>query len=606
MLRAILTFSLCLLVGSTLADTLPTLQLEHRSERVELGGRWAFVRGEFVALPDILAYNWNIITLPAYLDAQQAPDPATPDLQRFGTYALRIQGLTDVFAQPILDLRGASDAFEIWWIERDESPILLNQTGRVAAQLETFRASHRLNLIPLPSDSVDGVLVIYNSAFLTPRSGLIGSYAILEQDDARASVLFNLALRSITTGFGLLIILQNLFFYSRRRDPVPLLLAVFTAIVILRSILASQYIGFFLRDLSLNPILIRMEYLTALWASVAILHYVTASFFPRRLGITIKTTYALLTLFALLVFSLPMYTVSSGLWAIQAGIVLFAAMTIALLVQSTVRKAPNIGLFLWSASPLALAMLHDIYSSMQPDYDVLIAEYALFLFLLFQSLIATRQFVDALHISDHLNETLQAEVDAKTAELQATNDELIRLNVRLNRRHRQVKLKAEIDHLTGLFNRATFDEHANELFIQSQNTERPLCIILLDIDHFKKVNDTHGHLIGDECLVHVASLLRGYQFRRGDVVARFGGEEFVIALDDATLDHGVKIANWLCKELPKNPAASVDSEEIHISASFGVSDLDSTNAQSLNDLINAADQALYRAKANGRNRVERA
>lgn len=606
-MKASFTLLILITLNFAFAGDIPEVQLKGSERQVSLAGTWAFIRGEYVPLDRLTTADWQLVTLPNYLDDQLSGDEPKQNAPRYGTYALRISGIAQTFSQPFLDLRGASDAFEVWWIEATEPPKRLIQNGVIATERNAFTPGHRLGLIPLPTDSTNGLLIIYSAAFITPRSGFIGDYHIAEYDDVRASVLFNFSLRTITTGVGFFIILQSMFFYYlRRSDPQPLLLGVFTLVLVLRSILASEYFDFFMRNSPIPELTLRAEYLSALWAAIAIFHYTTAKFLKPFLAQAIKGAYGVLAIMIVLYALLPLYTVAEILWLLQSTILIFAAFAIAILVRSTLKKEEDIGLFLLSAFPLIIGMLHDIYATLQPEYNLLISEYALFVFLIIQSLLQTRQFIQALKISDNLNEVLQEQVSEKTAELQATNEELIRLNVRLKQRHQQVKLKAEMDHLTGLFNRATFDDHANALFQTAQEHQLPLTVILIDIDHFKQVNDTYGHLIGDECLVYVASLLRGYQFRRGDVVARFGGEEFIVALNDATIEHGVKIAQWLCRELPKNSAASVNDNDIFLTASFGVADLAITDAENLNDLLKAADDALYKAKANGRNRVESA
>jgi len=152
------------------------------------------------------------------------------------------------------------------------------------------------------------------------------------------------------------------------------------------------------------------------------------------------------------------------------------------------------------------------------------------------------------------------------------------------------------DQLTGLYNRYHLSEEGGRKFSRAQRTQEKLSVIILDIDHFKSVNDTYGHIIGDDVLVLTSRLLMKFK-RNEDVVIRYGGEEFVIVLDNC----GVADA----KEKAENRRKSIEQlnpKGIAITSSFGVAEFKSTH-QSFEELLKEADKALYTAKAKGRNLV---
>jgi two-component system, cell cycle response regulator len=134
---------------------------------------------------------------------------------------------------------------------------------------------------------------------------------------------------------------------------------------------------------------------------------------------------------------------------------------------------------------------------------------------------------------------------------------------------------------------------------------RDLSIILVDIDHFKSVNDRYGHLIGDAVLKRFAETLttlsRGY-----DITGRYGGEEFVVALPEAGLHKAVQVAERMreCVAAATIPLPDGSTETVRVTASFGVAAKTVTSVQEADALIKEADDALYRAKEKGRNRVE--
>ena len=153
------------------------------------------------------------------------------------------------------------------------------------------------------------------------------------------------------------------------------------------------------------------------------------------------------------------------------------------------------------------------------------------------------------------------------------------------------------DHLTGLANRRRFERQLEREVARTLRYGHPFCLLMLDIDRFKLVNDTHGHEAGDEALNRVSRTLQ--EGTRGiDVAARVGGEEFAIILTETTLEGGIEVAERL-----RLAIKSVDIPVVgHISASFGVAECPS-GAQTARELVGLADAALYDAKRQGRNRV---
>jgi diguanylate cyclase (GGDEF)-like protein/PAS domain S-box-containing protein len=157
------------------------------------------------------------------------------------------------------------------------------------------------------------------------------------------------------------------------------------------------------------------------------------------------------------------------------------------------------------------------------------------------------------------------------------------------------------DSLTGLHNRRYFEQSIAGLLAAPTGEVRPFALIIADVDHFKGVNDRHGHLAGDAVLEQFASVLKR-ALRPDDVICRFGGEEFVILLPGADRDVGICVAEGLRARLQATLIA-VDGAQLTITASFGVCAF-SMDGATRDDLLKRADAALYRAKAAGRNRVE--
>jgi diguanylate cyclase (GGDEF)-like protein len=181
-------------------------------------------------------------------------------------------------------------------------------------------------------------------------------------------------------------------------------------------------------------------------------------------------------------------------------------------------------------------------------------------------------------------------------------DRIIELEDRLIRAQEALRELATHDSLTGLLNRrASLDSLLAELN-RGFRTGNPVCIVMADIDHFKRINDTHGHQTGDEVLREVARRMQS-SLRRYDTVGRFGGEEFLLVLPGCSLEEGVKLAERICRLVRSEPV-KVKNERIEVSISLGVAVANPPVPAELEALLSSSDAALYRAKEAGRNRVE--
>ena len=161
----------------------------------------------------------------------------------------------------------------------------------------------------------------------------------------------------------------------------------------------------------------------------------------------------------------------------------------------------------------------------------------------------------------------------------------------------RLALSASVDGLTGLWNRARIDQLFAEEIARAQRYDTPFSVILIDIDHFKQVNDTHGHAVGDAVLRQFARLLRD-SVRAVDQVGRLGGEEFLVILPQADVEQASAVARGLQRLVRECEFKTVR----HKTASFGITQYHGD--ESPHGMLDRADRALYRAKANGRDRIE--
>ena len=162
--------------------------------------------------------------------------------------------------------------------------------------------------------------------------------------------------------------------------------------------------------------------------------------------------------------------------------------------------------------------------------------------------------------------------------------------------------QSRIDPLTELANRRQFSDVLATATARARTGGEPLALLLLDIDHFKQINDSHGHTVGDACLVAIAGRLHTAFAGVGDLSARVGGEEFAVVLDGQDLAMAMQRAERFRANLVEHPIA-VDGLTVCMTASIGVAEFDRTRHEGHDALYHAADSAVYRAKAAGRNRV---
>ena len=176
---------------------------------------------------------------------------------------------------------------------------------------------------------------------------------------------------------------------------------------------------------------------------------------------------------------------------------------------------------------------------------------------------------------------------------------LLIANMTLGKYQRKLELMASTDKLTGAANRQAFEENFAKSLANSVIEGSPMSLLLLDIDHFKRVNDYHGHNIGDLVIQTLSNLLKG-QLRSDDLLCRWGGEEFLILLPSCSLSQGSEIAEKLRQQVEAR-LLTINGCEINITISCGVAEYQVS--EKAEELINRADIALYQAKEQGRNRV---
>ena len=199
-------------------------------------------------------------------------------------------------------------------------------------------------------------------------------------------------------------------------------------------------------------------------------------------------------------------------------------------------------------------------------------------------------------LQDESQEQLESRVQERTLELNIALQELETVN-------QELKEKNTLDELSGLYNRRYYDQKILAEFRRSRRNLTPLSLVLIDIDHFKNVNDSFGHLVGDKCIVEVASLIKSLLRRSSDVSCRYGGEEFCLILPETDEKGALGLAEEICQSIRQHSIYN-NEKVIKLTVSCGVTTYQQEKDVTPEIIFECVDKALYKAKQAGRDQVQ--
>ncbi|MGX5173085.1 GGDEF domain-containing protein [Aliikangiella sp. IMCC44653] len=177
------------------------------------------------------------------------------------------------------------------------------------------------------------------------------------------------------------------------------------------------------------------------------------------------------------------------------------------------------------------------------------------------------------------------------------------IEIELDRQKKELQRINQIDPLTLIYNRGHFNTTFQFQWNSGIRSQKPQSLLLIDVDHFKSINDRYGHLFGDDCLIYIAQAIHGIAKRKTDLIARFGGEEFAVLLSNTSQKEAEQLAESIRLEIQENPFKQGETL-LNATVSIGVACILPNSSISSNQLIDNADKALYAAKNAGRNQVK--
>ncbi|WP_051275549.1 sensor domain-containing diguanylate cyclase [Aestuariibacter salexigens] len=366
--------------------------------------------------------------------------------------------------------------------------------------------------------------------------------------------------------------------------------AIFANLVIMFAIIFTYHL---LQLKEVSPLIYRgMRYLLGVFA----LNLLVALVIPY--SIQIKLFMVLLLLAVSIIFGVGLWLSLRGLvmarYFTLAWSILLASGFIAALENSNIidLAIPSQYLLMIGASieTLLLALVLAMSYSQQRDELFATQEQAL------AQEKAARVAKERLYeVEQSARDELEYKVQERTLELEIALRELSEAN-------RELERKNTLDPLTGINNRRFMDKRLQAETRRSRREQTSLSLVMLDIDHFKPINDNYGHQVGDECIKYVASLLKENLKRNSDVACRYGGEEFALILPNTDLEGAVAVAENIRMALQARPV-NVDDVIINLTLSAGVASCVIQFEGQEQSLLRVADQCLYQAKQHGRNRV---
>lgn len=243
--------------------------------------------------------------------------------------------------------------------------------------------------------------------------------------------------------------------------------------------------------------------------------------------------------------------------------------------------------------------LHNSYTLLDPPTLLV---YALVFFLFVQTQVIGTRFGKTFRLAERLSLNLKEEVALQTAELNEQNNKLADAQKALQAANSSLKKLSITDGLTQVHNRIYFEDEFRKEWRRCDRQNLPISILMIDVDHFKKINDSAGHMAGDQCLQAISRKLQQHFKRAGELVARYGGEEFVVMLPNTNQRKALAVAEGLRASIEQ--MAFKYKDIIHqVTISIGISNTIPSSRSSPDSLLEAADAALYEAKNKGRNKT---
>lgn len=551
-------------------------------EEAQLRGDWWFNFGGRLTPQEAVAAaradELGLLHVPEDWQKAETRSETNPYAHGTGTYVLNITLPYSKGTPLAISFPRVVDAYEVFWVPSNDLS-KANRIGGNGAMKGPIQAS-----LPHQTYALDqlgeGYLVVQVRKELQSYGGILRTPIIADAVFLQSDIHLDRIIEGTIVGITLLATALNLFlFVLYRKDPATLLLALVSFAFLLRSvILAGTLEMVFGQDI--RPLRIRIEYADILlmaWAGYALQQALVWRRLSDLGGPLVTGVLAMLG--GAIVLTAPLPFVTEQLFTIQMYCVTIFGLILWTSARAIFKRMPDAWFYTLGWIVPLLAGANDIIVA-NTFNGVYLANHAFVLFICAYSLKVGRRVTSAVSRAQVL--------DQERSNLQQL--------------HQDALDTASRDHLTGLLDRQAFDNELSLAWREKDFSDQGISLLIFDIDHFKIVNDTYGHLAGDDVLRSVADLAQSANLRRADRVCRYGGEEFVIVLPDTTCENAKVVAERMRNRIAALTTECTGNVSLRVTASFGIACADPNSDLEPRELLLRADEALYHAKSTGRNR----
>lgn len=593
-------------------------QLQFENDVIQLDGEWEFYWNQLLEPGELeTGVITGYIPIPSSWN-KYITDEGTIPGDGYATY--RLTFITDKNERLALKIPRLHTAYELW-VNGE-----LNATAGTAGKSgDTMIPQYLPQVAFFEAQQGNNEIVIQVSNFYHRSGGILESIKLGSEKQ-----ILRLRYKSVANDilvFGCLIVLgayHLALFFFRRKNTSALYFGAFCVLIGVRTLLVGECFLIYLFPGFSWEIAHKIMTLTY-YLGVPLILMFFLSVFPTYFHIRmIKMAQIIGVAFGILIILTParIFTVANPLyqiWTIIAIIYLFG-----ILVKISIHKEKDSWLIILGASAFLLAAINDIVFTnvwMNDNGHVLLRTWfrtgnlssaGQLIFAFANSLLLAKKFSDSLEQEEimtaeltEINTNLDKIVLQRTEALVESNERIEEQRLELEKVNRQLQKLSLKDPLTKLWNRRKYDDTINLEWNRCLRHQRPIALILLDIDYFKEYNDYYGHLAGDECLTKIGQTIRDSLSRSADMAARYGGEEFIVILPETEKEEAIKIADMLRQKIEELHIPHAHSTvSSYVTVSIGITSIIPNNNLSHEDLFKFADKALYQAKADGRNQVK--
>jgi diguanylate cyclase (GGDEF)-like protein len=476
---------------------------------------------------------------------------------------------------------------------------LISSAGQVSADEETSQPGYNLEIVEFEVPNPSFVITVEVSNYDLVWGGIWQSLRLGKPGNLHLEQSFSNFKATFIIATFLTIATFNLVQFSLRTiDATPLIIATICLLLGLREVEASgllSYLGVYRLSFDMH---VAISFLSFYICAGLFMAYYAFSFKAEYKPAVVKTIYALATIYTLSALLLSPYIFTRFTMSYQIICIGIIGYIVWGLAKAVKRKRPSANIILLGTVVLFSLMLHDILMHLRFIDSTSLVNLGLVGLIMCKNFAIYTRFITALKQNRYLNTELE-EQNSKLEKFSKSLEDLVDSRTQeLSNANEKLEILAFNDSLTGALNRRGLLQEVELAKQRKLTSAKPFCFLLIDFDHFKRLNDTLGHEAGDVVLVEGAKQIKSVISEKARL-GRWGGEEFLILLNDTAIDDAKDIAQGVRVVIFELLSAKIGTK---VSISIGAAEFH--GSESIEKTINRADEALYRAKSAGRNRVE--